>query len=235
MNKKKLLLFGGNGMIGQSVKLKFEQHNWDVWVVGRKSQSQSKYICWNPVSENIANDEKRILIEAGPFDGVCWSQGMNLSDNVFEFDIELHRQMYDANVIYILNSLNFLLKNNVVSSPAKFCVLSSIWQKISKQNKLSYSVTKSALQGLVLSAANDMAKEGHMINAVLPGAIETPMTRENLSDSQIKKIEQSTQFNRLATLDDVSNAVFFTCSELNSGMTGNFITVDLGFSHARNI
>ena len=122
-----------------------------------------------------------------------------------------------------------------MSSPAKFCVLSSIWQKISKQNKLSYSVTKSALQGLVLSAANDMAKEGHMINAVLPGAIETPMTRENLSDSQIKKIEQSTQFNRLATLDDVSNAVYFTCSELNSGMTGNFITVDLGFSHARNI
>jgi NAD(P)-dependent dehydrogenase (short-subunit alcohol dehydrogenase family) len=235
MIKKKLLLFGGNGTIGQSVQLKFEQHNWDVWTVGRSPQSKSQYVCWNPISENIADDEVHALSEAGPFDGVCWSQGMNLSDNVFEFNVESHRQMYDANVIYILNSLAYLLKNNIVSSPAKFCILSSIWQNISKQNKLSYSVTKSALQGLVLSAANDMAKDGHMINAVLPGAIETPMTRENLSDSQIKKIEQSTQFNRLATLEDVSNAVYFTCSELNSGMTGNFITVDLGFSHARNI
>ena len=235
MIKKKLLLFGGNGTIGQSVQLKFEQHNWDVWTVGRNPQSKSQYVCWNPISENIADDEVHALSEAGPFDGVCWSQGMNLSDNVFEFNVGPHRQMYDANVIYILNSLAYLLKNNIVSSPAKFCILSSIWQNFSKQNKLSYSVTKSALQGLVLSAANDMAKEGHMINAVLPGAIETPMTRENLSDSQIKKIEQSTQFNRLATLEDVSNAVYFTCSELNSGMTGNFITVDLGFSHARNI
>ncbi len=235
MNKKRLLLFGGSGTIGQCIQLKFEQHNWDVWIVGRKPQSKPQYICWNPISKKIADDEMQALIESGPFDGVCWSQGMNLSDNVFEFDVEQHRQMYDVNVVYILNSLNFLLKNNIVSSPAKFCVLSSIWQNFSKQNKLSYSVTKSALQGLVLSAANDMAREGHLINAILPGVIETPMTRENLSDSQIKKIEQSTQFNRLATLEDVSNAVYFTCSELNSGMTGNFITVDLGFSHARNI
>jgi len=235
VNKKKLLLFGGSGAIGQSIQSKFERHDWDVWVVGRKQQSKSQYISWNPGSEDISNNGMRLLIEAGPFDGVCWSQGMNLSDSVFEFDIESHHQMYSANVIYILNSLNFLLKEDVVKSPAKFCILSSIWQNFSKQSKLSYSVTKSALQGLVLSASNDMAQKGHLINAVLPGVIETPMTRKNLSDSQIKKIERSTQFNKLTTLEDVSNAVYFTCSELNSGMTGNFITVDLGFSYARNI
>ena len=119
--------------------------------------------------------------------------------------------------------------------PAKFCVLSSIWQTIAKQNKLSYSVTKSALRGLVLSAANDMAREGHLINAILPGVIDTPMTRENLSHSQISEVKNATQFGRLTSLEDVSNTIYFYCSEQNTGITGNFITADLGFTNVRNI
>jgi len=113
--------------------------------------------------------------------------------------------------------------------------LSSIWQELSKQNKLSYAISKSALKGLVLSACNDLGKDGHLINAVLPGVIDTPMTRTHLSQQQINSIEQSTQFGRLPSLNDVANAVYSLCSENNTGVTGNFITVDLGYSHVRKI
>jgi len=61
------------------------------------------------------------------------------------------------------------------------------------------------------------------------------MTRSNLSEGQIQLIERSTKFNRLATLGDVASTIYFLCSEENSGLTGQFLKVDLGFSDVRNI
>ena len=100
---------------------------------------------------------------------------------------------------------------------------------------MSYGVSKSALKGLVLSLATDLAKDGYLINAVLPGAIDTPMTRNNLSYDQMQLIERATKFNRLVTLVDVASSIYFLCSEENSGITGQFLKVDLGFSDVRNI
>jgi hypothetical protein len=77
--------------------------------------------------------------------------------------------------------------------------------------------------------------DGHLVNAVLPGALDTPMTRQNLSVDQLSKITSSTQFMRLPNLEDVSNAVYYLCSLENSGVTGQFVKIDLGFSDVRII
>ena len=82
---------------------------------------------------------------------------------------------------------------------ARLCVISSIWQTSARPNKLSYMVSKAALQGLVLSAATDLAERGILVNAVLPGALDTPMTRQNLTAEQIDRIAGMTKFDRLAS------------------------------------
>ena len=160
---------------------------------------------------------------------------MNGNDNIGNFDEKFHMELYRVNVVFILKSLNFLLNKNLLNKNARLCILSSIWQLISRQEKLSYGITKSAIQGLVLSLANDLAKDGYFVNAVLPGVIDTPMTHQNLSQLQIDKVKQSTGFNKLNSLVDVANAVHFLLSSNNSGITGQFIKVDLGFSDVRII
>ena len=100
---------------------------------------------------------------------------------------------------------------------------------------MSYGITKAAIQGLVLSLANDLAKEGYLINAVLPGVLDTPMTIQNLTQTQIDNVKRSTQFNKLPTLKDVAHVVYFLCSKENTGTTGQFIKVDLGYSDVRII
>lgn len=227
---KTLLLFGASGVIGSAIRSKFEAQSWKVIGIGRRV-SEYVDIVWDPLTTNAS----RLFDDSFKFDAVCWAQGMNLNDSIDTYIETEHEAIYRANVVYILNSLSSLREHNKLSTPCKLCVLSSIWQNISRQNKLSYGVTKAALQGLVLSLANDLASEGCLVNAVLPGAIDTPMTRVNLLPEQISKIESSTGFNRLASLEDVSNAVYLLSSELNTGITANFITVDLGFSHVRNI
>jgi hypothetical protein len=144
-----------------------------------------------------------------------------------------HTALYKANCLFILATLKILLARDLLEAPARLCIVSSIWQKMARQNKLSYCMTKAALQGLVLSAASDLAADGHLINAVLPGALDTPMTRQNLSDAQINGLTSATLFHRLPALEDVSSLVLFLCSPDNTGITGQFIAADLGFSNVR--
>lgn len=230
----KLLLFGGTGAIGSVIQRTFEQTSWQVVVVSRQPSAQPGRVCWDPLR---ADDESgaAAVREHGVFDAVCWAQGMNVSDSVYDVDLSLHERMYRANCTFILASLSFLLGQDLLARPSRLCVISSIWQAMSRQNKLSYGMTKAALQGLVLSAANDLGRDGHLINAVLPGALETPMTRANLSPEQIEKIVGGTQFGRLPSLEDVAHTVRFLCSPENTGVTGQFIKVDLGFSDVRVI
>ena len=234
MTMPMLLLLGGSGAIGSVVRRSFEDAHWRVVVVSRRVSGDTGRVCWDPLR---ADDEAGMeaVRRIAPFDAVCWAQGMNGSDSVYDVDLALHERMYHANCSYILASLKFLLAQELLTKPARLCVISSIWQNMSRQDKLSYGMTKAALQGLVLSAANDLGRDGHLINAVLPGALETPMTRANLSPAQIDKIIGATQFGRLASLDDVARTVRFLCSLDNTGVTGQFIKVDLGFSDVRVI
>jgi enoyl-[acyl-carrier-protein] reductase (NADH) len=59
------------------------------------------------------------------------------------------------------------------------------------------------------------------------------MTRRNLSHAQIESLASATGFSRLPSLTDVASLVCFLCSPENTGITGQFIAADLGFSHVR--
>jgi 3-oxoacyl-[acyl-carrier protein] reductase len=231
--RKKLLLFGGSGQIGAEVAAKFIEKDWNVCKMVRAPNAEiPSAIAWDVLAgNNIPNGLK----VQSPFDAICWAQGANLNDSIYSFNKTNHQALYEANVLFVLESLSQLLKAGLLAKSAKLCIVSSIWQEISRQNKLSYGISKSALKGLVLSLANDLAEDGYLVNAVLPGALDTPMTRSNLSEEQIQLIERSTRFNRLATLGDVISTIYFLCSEENSGLTGQFLKVDLGFSDVRII
>jgi 3-oxoacyl-[acyl-carrier protein] reductase len=232
-----LLLIGGTGAIGSAVGDYFKNQGWRVIVVTRQHAGSSEQISWDPSTSSGANavDAIETLKSHGPFEAVCWAQGINFSDSLYDFDANSHIHLYQANVLCVLNSLNVLLSHDLLQKPARLCVISSIWQNMARQNKLSYCISKAALEGLVLSAATDLARDGHLINAVLPGVIDTPMTRLNLTVDQILKIESSTLFNRLPRLQDVASCVFNLCRRETTGITGQFINVDLGYSCVRII
>lgn len=236
-SQQRLLLFGASGQIGQAIQKEFVSKGWNVLSVTRDqkmAEASSGTIYWD-VLKDPQSELPEILKTPKSFDSVCWAQGMNLSDDIYQFNVESHRALYDANVVFILQSLSELVKHHVLKDFARLTIMSSIWQEITKPNKLSYSVTKAALRGLVLSLAADMAVDGYLINAVLPGVLDTPMTRANLTDMQISSVKKATHFDRLPSLEDVARAVFFLSSKENTGLTGQFIKVDLGFSDVRNI
>ena len=140
-----------------------------------------------------------------------------------------------ANCVFVAATLAGLLEMNLIRDGARLCVISSIWQTIARDRKFSYTVSKAAIAGLVHSAAADLAAKGMLINAVLPSVTDTTMTRSMLSADQIERFASETGFERLTTLDDVANTVVFLCSQRNTGITGQSIAVDLGYSKVRNV
>ena len=234
--REHVLVFGARGAIGQAICQAAIASGWRVTGVSRFLPDHQvdgmKFLSFDPFTSNALSDE---LAQEAPYSSVCWAQGTNLNDSVYDVDIEENLRVYRANVLYTILTLKALLNGGLLPGPARMCVISSIWQNLAKQAKLSYCVSKAALQGFVLSASTDLAADGHLINAVLPGAIDTPMSRGNLSPDQVDKLISSTGFHRLTTLDDVTSLVLYLCSSANSGLTGQFITADLGFSHVRLI
>ncbi len=230
-----LLLFGASGAIGQAIAATFISRGWSVTGVSRAQHDKSAD---NTMSWVVADPEKNttdddVFDNRAPYHAVCWAQGANLNDSVYDIDETSHLSLYKINCLFILTTLKLLLQRGLLAAPARFCVVSSIWQNLARQNKLSYTMTKAALQGLVLSAAADLAADGHLINAILPGALDTPMTRNNLTSEQISTLTTATKFGRLPHLEDVANLAYFLCSEENTGITAQFIAADLGFSHVR--
>jgi NAD(P)-dependent dehydrogenase (short-subunit alcohol dehydrogenase family) len=232
----KVIVFGGQGAIGSAIAEHFKQNAWEVTSVQRGAVTGSDIgaVRWQPLD---AADQEGLnaVLAAGPFDAACWAQGANCNDSIHSFYAAVHEDLYRANVLYVLNSMNALVRHNALRKPARLCIVSSIWQNLARQNKLSYCVTKAALQGLVLSAANDLGRDGHLVNAVLPGVLDTPMTRRNLRPEQVAQVAGSTQFERLPTVADVAAAVLALCAPTNTAVTAQFINVDLGYSHVRVI
>jgi hypothetical protein len=232
--KQRVLIFGASGAIGTALTNWFVGHGWGVTAVTRSVPPadfppEANWLAWDPFAGN-EGEPKQI---GQPFNAVVWAQGQNFNDSIHTFDAAAHADMYRANVVYIMKTLQALLAQGLLVAPSRLCIISSIWQNIARQNKLSYTVTKAALQGLVQSLAIDLGKEGYLINAVLPGALDTPMTRDNLSAEQVHRLEELTPLGKLPTLDDVCNMVGFLSSKDNTGITGQFIAADRGFSNAR--
>ena len=229
---KKILIFGASGSIGKNIDKKFKSHKWKTTKVSR-SKNLGDYVLWDPL-EKISKNSLIKLLKEGPFDAVCWCQGINYNDNITNFNINKFGEISKANVTFILSSLKFLLKKKIIRNNSKLCVISSIWQDITRYNKLSYSISKSALKGLILSLSNELGKKNILINAILPGPVNSEMTRKNLTSRQLKTVKNSTNFKKLISLNDISNTAYFLCSELNTAVTGNFIKLDYGFTYVRN-
>ena len=172
------------------------------------------------------------LQNIGNINVAIWAHGYNFNDTIETFDENKFDTMIGANVTFILNTLHFLLKHNKIIDNSKMVIISSIWEEFTRENKLSYSISKAALSGMVKNMAYDLSGRNILINNVLPGVIDNEMSQKTLSKEQMNYIRNYMKFGRLIDLDDVYKAVKFLVVE-NTGITGQSIKVDLGFTNLR--
>jgi NAD(P)-dependent dehydrogenase (short-subunit alcohol dehydrogenase family) len=222
----KAIVFGACGSIGSYVFDEFVKESFEVY----GTTTNEKNVIENIIV--VTNDNLEALHLINEIDIVVWANGANCNDNINTYNADVFDGIIDANVSFILNTLNFLLSNNKLRNGAKLVIVSSIWEEFSRDNKLSYSISKAALGGLVKSASYDLSSQNILINNVLPGVIDNEMTRNTLNPVQLEYIKNYSHFGRLINLSDVYKTIKFLVTE-NTGITGQSIKVDLGFTNVK--
>lgn len=108
--------------------------------------------------------------------------------------------------------------------------ISSIWSKISKEHRASYSASKFALDGMTLALAAEHAADGILANCVAPGFTDTELTHKMLGDDGIRRIVATVPARRMASVEEIARLVVWLSGPENTYLTGQNVAIDGGFS-----
>lgn len=98
-----------------------------------------------------------------------------------------------------------------------------------------YASSKAGVAGLTRGMALDLLPYGIRVNAVLPGAVDTPMARGYFEENAIpfdeKKLKDPTKVGRFSEAKEIADVIAYLASDTSSFVAGATIVVD-GGQHA---
>jgi len=115
-----------------------------------------------------------------------------------------------------------------MGSGGRIINISSIASLVGFPNLVHYCATKGGVNAMVRALALELAPQGITVNAVAPGAIETPGAK--MPEENRKQTEAGIPLGRIGQPEDIANAVAFLASERSGYITGQTIVVDGGWT-----
>ncbi len=91
-----------------------------------------------------------------------------------------------------------------------------------------YNASKAGINLLTQSMAVELAAYNIRVNAVAPGFIDTPLDQALKQKEEQLNLTDKTPLNRLGTIEEVANGVFFLASDQASYITGSILPIDGG-------
>ena len=227
----KLLIFGGTGVLGSAIAEKYQANGYQLTYGVRKiSNPDNQFLL--PLSEEPVPE----LLKGQLFDTVIFAQGANNNDSVINHSPDDLNRLFEANVSFISTTAKALMLHNLIKQKAKIVILSSFWEQITRGEKMSYTVTKAAVGGLVRSMAVDLGNaKGILVNGLLPGVVDSPMARGLLKPEQIENVQWQTPGHKMIIPTDVANAAYLLGCEDNTAISGQSLFVDYGFTVSRSL
>lgn len=214
---KKLFITGGNGDIGSSIVEIFKNNGYEVASPNSKELNLKDS---NSINNYFSNNYS--------FDIFIHCAGVNNPAFIEDLDFDNLKETMQINAFSFYEILRNIMpyqKNN----GGYILAISSLYGQISRAGRCAYAMSKHALIGLIKTAAIELGKYNIKINALSPGFVDTSLTRKNNSDDKIRIMQENIPLNRLADAKDIANVSYFLCSEKNTYITGQDITVDGGF------
>jgi NAD(P)-dependent dehydrogenase (short-subunit alcohol dehydrogenase family) len=109
--------------------------------------------------------------------------------------------------------------------------VSSVGGLVGTAGIAAYCAAKHGVVGLTRAAALDYVGSGVRINAICPGATETPMFNTWIQDPEVHKgVLQKTPIGRFASPIEMAGAILALASDDMSFMVGQAVAVDGGFT-----
>lgn len=166
------------------------------------------------------------------FDGFVHCAGMEETLPLSLYTPERMHAIFNINVFSGVELLRYFSKKKYSNDRASVVFISSVMGELGQPGKIGYCATKSAILGVVKSAALELSKRKFRINAVSPGVVNTPMTQklfELLDDTNVNRIKEMHPLG-IGEVEDVIPIITFLLSDTSKWITGQNLIVDGGYS-----
>lgn len=109
--------------------------------------------------------------------------------------------------------------------------VASIWSVVTRKGRSLYTTSKHGLVGLTKTLSVELASQNVLVNAVSPGFTLTELTKRTNATAELKSISSTIPIGRMADPDEIANLIVYLCSDLNTYITGQNITIDGGYTN----
>ncbi len=242
MNKT-ILVTGAAGGIGRATVNLFTEKGWRVIGVDRAEFGDDFPKNGLFIQSDISRPEdmEAIFEKAHAFtdalDALVNNAAVQVAKPLIETTVEEWDAVMAANLrsVFLAVKLAYpLLKTNggaVVN-------ISSVHAIQTSANIAAYAASKGGLLALTRAMAIEFAADNIRVNAVLPGAVDTPMLRAGLGrghvgggdvQDRLDNLARKTVNGRVGTPEEIAHAIYFLAdNEQSSFMTGQALVVDGG-------
>ena len=245
---KVVLATGAAGGIGRAAAQQFAAQGAAQVVVGdidaegaRSTAAAINAAASQPVASAVAVDVTdeaavmamidRIVADHGRLDIAFNNAG--ISDQMAEFQ-NLDKSRWDRMIAVNLTSVFLCMKHELrhmaEQGGGAIVNTSSGAGVVAAPGQPHYTAAKHGVVGLTKAAAQEYARRGIRVNAVLPGSTDTPMIRRFIGDNtEIAKLIAATNIGgRMLTPDEVAEVAVWLGSDAASMVNGQSLIVDGG-------
>ena len=142
------------------------------------------------VEENVAEIVRRCIAELGGLEIFFANIGVTGTNTPFlEQTVEEWTEVYRINTISCFLAIKYAGRHMTAQGYGSIILTSSAASLRANAGAISYSASKAAVNSLAQTAANAFAGTGVRVNAVLPGLVETQLTRSVFEDARARGVE----------------------------------------------
>lgn len=233
LHKRRAVVTGGTRGIGLAIAKKLQANGHEVLITGTTNHSiQNENFIYHKADFSSLNDIQKFsefLTSYSP-DILVNNAGINVNFPFEEISMALFLKIQQVNVTAPFRLCQAVLPSMKKNSWGRIINIASIWSKISKAGRASYSASKFGLDGLTAALAAEVAAQNILVNCVSPGFIDTDLTRQTLGEEGIKKMLQQVPIHRLGKVEEIGAYVAWLASEENTFISGQNLVIDGGFT-----
>jgi len=239
-----LLITGAAGGIGRATVQLFADAGWRVIGVDRNAFDDVFPASGLYIQADISNpaDLQAIYDRAHAFtsslEAVVNNAALQISKPLLETTVEEWDAVMASNLRSVFLGARLAHPLLKAGGGGAIVNVSSVHAVATSANISSYAASKGGLLALTRAMAIEFAGDNIRVNAILPGAVDTPMLRSGLGrghlggETMVDRLEnlaRKTVNGRIGRPDEIARAIYFLADSTQSSfMTGQALIVDGG-------
>lgn len=236
---KTAIITGGTRGIGFAIAKKFLENGAKVAVAGSRQETVDKAIaglseysdrvmgiCPNLCDpQAVADAFASVKAAFGSIDILANNAGISSRTSLYDYTAEEFSKILDVNLKAVFICSQAAARIMKEQGGGVIISTSSMVSRFGQAAGCGYPATKFAVNGLTVSLARELAKDGIRVNAVAPGVTRTDMV-DALPPEMVQRISAGIPLGRVGEAEDIANAYLYLASDAASYVTGAVLNVD---------